>query len=234
MKNIIYLPSSTRGNTNIGWLNGYHSFNFGNFNEPSRNAFGPLIIFNDDIVQAGKGFGTHAHSNMEIISIPISGSITHRDSTGKTARIHTGDIQIMGAGTGITHSEYNDGADELNFLQIWIQPKIIDTIPRYEQITIGKLVSNEIKSIISPNPAEGELWINQDAWLSIGKFDSGNSTTYQLGNSSNGVYVFVIEGEAVLGEQVIAKRDALKVSGIEELKIDFKQDSQLLFIEVKL
>ncbi|SDI82321.1 pirin family protein [Mucilaginibacter sp. P25] len=136
MENINFLPASTRGNKNIGWLNGFHSFSFGAFYEPGRVPFGPLLILNDDFVKPNTGFGQHPHKNMEIISIPLKGTITHKDSTGRESTIGAGDIQVMSAGAGITHSEFNHSNEEVNFLQIWIHPEQRDVNARYQQISI--------------------------------------------------------------------------------------------------
>jgi len=235
MEQSVFLPAKSRGNTDIGWLNGHHSFNFGNFYNANRNAFGPLVILNDDVVAPGKGFGTHFHANMEIISIPISGSITHADSTGKKALIHTGDVQMMSAGKGISHSEYNeDHSHALNFLQIWIQPKIKDIEPRYQQISTQKFMPNTLTEIVSPLAGTTALHINQDAWLSIGNFSPGKSLKYTSKNKNNGLYIFLISGEVLYEKQMLEAKDALKLWGKEEFLLNFTEQSQILFIEVPL
>jgi redox-sensitive bicupin YhaK (pirin superfamily) len=234
MQQIQLLPSFTRGNTNIGWLNGFHSFNFGSYFEPTRKAFGPLIILNEDTVQPGTGFGTHPHQNMEIISIPLSGAVTHKDTTGTENTITEGEIQVMSAGTGISHSEYNRGPAVANFLQIWLQPNKKNVAPRYQQVAYDAGKLNQFQQIVSPDENDEGLWIHQSAWLHLGKFDAGMNTVYHLKNELNGVYVFLIEGEALLDKRMLQKRDAATVSGTAKIKLSFTEFSYILIIEVPL
>jgi redox-sensitive bicupin YhaK (pirin superfamily) len=234
MKTSLFLPASTRGNSNIGWLNGFHSFNFGSFYEPTRTAFGPLIILNDDIVQPGTGFGSHPHSNMEIISIPLSGSVTHKDSTGNEITISSGDVQMMSAGTGITHSEFNKGPDEVNFLQIWIQPDKKGVAPRHQQLHYGDGLKNTFQQIVSPDGNDESLQIQQSAWIHLGKFDSGMKPAYRLQKERNGIYIFLIDGEVLIHENVLHSRDAIAITTGEELTVNCIKPSYLLIIEVPL
>ncbi|KQS41789.1 hypothetical protein ASG14_04900 [Pedobacter sp. Leaf194] len=189
MKNITYLPASTRGNTNTGWLNGYHSFNFEPSSDPLRAAFGPLIVLNQDTVQPDAGFGLHGHRNMEIISIPLSGTITHTDSTGNATKISLGDIQVMSAGSGIYHSEFNNSREELEFLQIWIRPERMNVVPRYQQKTVTSERVNSFEELVGPGPKEEGLWVYQAVHLSLGNFEPGRMADYVVNAEENGVYL---------------------------------------------
>jgi redox-sensitive bicupin YhaK (pirin superfamily) len=235
MSNKTFLSAATRGNTNIGWLNGFHSFSFGPYYNPERLQFGTLRVLNDDTVQAGQGFGTHSHSNMEIISIPLSGTISHRDSTGKEAVIHTGDIQVMSAGTGISHSEYNLATNsELKFLQIWINPDQQNVQPRYQQLPMNNHIKNQFNQIVSPDAHDEGLWIHQKAWLHLGKFDEDQTVTYNLKKPGNGVYLFLLNGKVEVDTQVLNSRDAIALTQMQELRIAVKDQSEILLIEVPL
>src|ERR1700733_9262650 len=153
MAHTILYKEATRGNASHGWLNSYHSFSSSSYYNPERMNFGALRVLNDDTVDAGMGFGTHPHDNMEIISIPLEGDLEHKDSMGNIAVIKNGDVQVMSAGTGITHSEYNRNKDKpVKFLQIWIFPSEKNVKPRYEQITLDKSDRhNKLQQIVSPN-----------------------------------------------------------------------------------
>ncbi len=173
-KHIIH-KADTRGNANFGWLNSYHTFSFGHYFEPSRTHFGALRVLNDDTVAAGMGFGTHPHDNMEIISIPLEGDLEHQDSMGNKTVIKHGDVQVMSAGTGVSHSEYNKNQDkQVKFLQIWVFPNKRNVTPRYDQITLHETDRrNKFQQILSPNANDEGIWIHQDAWFHLGKFDEG-------------------------------------------------------------
>ncbi|HEY2581385.1 MAG TPA: pirin family protein, partial [Mucilaginibacter sp.] len=193
MENTVLHKAATRGHANHGWLNSYHSFSFANYYNPERMNFGALRVLNDDTVDAGKGFGTHPHDNMEIISIPLEGDLEHKDSMNNVAVIKNGDIQAMSAGTGIYHSEYNkDRAHRVKFLQIWVYPNKRNVEPRYDQITLNlEDRHNKLQQILSPNANDEGVWIHQNAWFHLGKFDKGISTDYMIKAKGNGVYVFV-------------------------------------------
>jgi len=234
MSTTIFHPATTRFQTDRGWVKGKHSFNFGPYFEASRQAFGPLIIINEDMVIPGAGFATHPHANMEIISIPLSGAIKHKDDTGKEAIIKTGDIQIMSAGRGIRHSELNAGhEDELRFLQIWITPNKADVPPRYQQIALNHQ-PNRFNQVVSPDPEDEGLWIQQDAWLHVGEFDTNVTTAYHIKKEDNGIYVFVISGEILVKDRTLQQGDALSITGIKEIAITSGKPSKVLIIEVPL
>lgn len=235
MKSVIH-KANTRGHANHGWLNSYHSFSFANYYNPERMNFGVLRVLNDDQVSAGKGFGTHPHSNMEIISIPLSGDLEHKDSMGNTTVIKEGDIQVMSAGTGIQHSEFNKNLDqEVRFLQIWVIPNKQNVTPRYDQIPLKDVeIENEFYQILSPNENDKGVWIHQDAWFNIGDFKKETSTSYKLNNTNNGVYAFVLEGELSINGQNLEKRDGFGVWEESELKIETKSKTKVLLMEVPL
>lgn len=231
----LFLPASTRGHTNIGWLNGFHSFSFGRYYDPSRLAFGALKILNDDTVQPGAGFGTHPHANMEIISIPLSGVISHQDSTGKEATIQTGEVQVMSAGTGIYHSEYNnDQQAPLKALQIWISPDQQNVAPRYQQTRIDTHLPNQFTQLVSPNPDDDGVWIHQKAWLHLGYFEDGSQATYTIKQPGNGVYLFLLEGSIQVGSDVLNSRDALAIQDASQIVITVEKTASMVLIDVPM
>jgi len=237
MDNSILHRAETRGLANHGWLNSHHTFSFANYYNPERMHFGVLRVLNDDTVQAGMGFGTHPHDNMEIISIPLEGDLEHKDSMGNTAVIRHGDIQVMSAGTGITHSEYNKNKDrQVKFLQIWVFPKTKGVTPRYDQITLHPADrQNRLQQILSPNADDEGVWIHQDAWFHLGRFDGGKSTTYSLKKPGNGVYAFILSGSFRLGDQVLNARDGFGVWDTQELAFEaIEPQSELLLMEVPM
>lgn len=233
--NIIRHDADTRGAANFGWLFSKHTFSFGRYYNPERVHFGALRVLNDDIVQGGMGFGTHPHDNMEIVSIPLTGDLEHKDSTGNTKVIRSGDVQIMSAGYGLTHSEYNHSKTDLvNFLQIWVLPKKRDIEPRYQQITFDPADrKNKLQTVVAPDDDKA-LWINQDAWFTLTDLDKDAAIDYKLHNAEHGVYAFIIEGGVTIGTESLNKQDALGVSGVESLSIKANQDSQVLLIEVPM
>ena len=228
--------ASERGNANFGWLNSNHSFSFGNFYDATKMNFGALRVLNDDVVTGGHGFGAHPHDNMEIVSIPLKGSLAHKDSTGTDGIIQTGDVQIMSAGTGIQHSEFNASkTDEVNFLQIWIMPKDKNIKPRYEQKTFDIADrKNKLQIVVSPDENAGSVWINQDAVFSLAHADKDSAITYKNKFSGNGVYLFVIEGETEVNGETLHKRDAMEISDADEFEIQVNADADILAIEVPL
>ncbi len=233
--NTIKHTSESRGTANFGWLQSRHTFSFGRYYNPERVNFGALRVLNDDIVTAGMGFGAHPHDNMEIVSIPLSGDLEHKDSTGNTEVIRTGDVQIMSAGHGLTHSEYNHSkSNEVNFLQIWVLPKERDIEPRYQQITFSpEGRNNQWQTVVAPDNDQA-LWINQDSWFSLADLDARKELAYALKKEGNGVYVFVIEGEVTVNGEELKKRDALGITGAEVINFSATKDAQLLLIEVPM
>ena len=222
--------AETRGNADHGWLHSRHTFSFAEYHDPDRIHFGMLRVLNDDWVAAGKGFGTHPHNNMEIISIPLEGDLEHKDSMGNISVIKKGDIQVMSAGTGITHSEYNRNKDQpVRFLQIWVFPDRKNVSPRYDQITLdSEDRHNKLQQIISPNPDDAGVWIYQNAWFHLGNFDNGLSSEYNIRAKGNGVYLFVLEGDLTVSGQQLNRRDGLGIWDTE--KISFKADSNAEFL----
>ncbi len=236
MANTVLHKAETRGVANHGWLNSRHTFSFANYHNPDRMHFGVLRVLNDDQVAAGQGFGTHPHDNMEIISIPLEGDLEHKDSMGNVAVIKNGDVQILSAGTGITHSEYNKNKDkQVKFLQIWIFPNKRNVTPRYDQITLKAAERhNKLQQIISPNPDDAGAWIQQDAWFHLGQFDKDKTTEYTLKKSGNGVYAFVLSGDVTINGQALNARDGLGIWDTDKLAIKADNNAELLLMEVPM
>ncbi|MET3530512.1 pirin family protein [Chryseobacterium flavum] len=236
-ENSVIHRADSRGKADHGWLLSNHTFSFANYYNPERMHFGVLRVLNDDKVEAGRGFGTHPHDNMEIISIPLEGDLEHKDSMGNTAVIRSGDIQVMSAGTGIMHSEFNKNSDKLvKFLQIWIYPKKRNVTPRYDQITLDKTKGhNEFQQILSPNADDEGVWIHQDAWFHIGTFDQNKETLYQIRKKGNGVYAFILKGSAEIGGETLEERDGFGVWDIRDINIKtLKEDTEILLMEVPM
>jgi len=236
MSKTILHKADTRGHANHGWLNSKHTFSFANYYEPERMHFGVLRVLNDDQVAPGMGFGTHPHENMEIISIPLEGDLEHKDSMGNIAVIRHGDIQVLSAGTGITHSEYNKNKDkEVKFLQIWVFPNKQNVTPRYSQISLNiEDRHNNFQQIISPNADDEGAWINQNAWFSMGNFDSGFETIYNLKSSQNGVYIFVLEGEIEVEGQILSKRDGFGIWNTDSFSLKALSNCDVLLMDVPM
>lgn len=230
----IYHAANSRGDANHGWLKSKHIFSFANYHNPERMGFGVLRVINDDFVIGGQGFGKHSHRDMEIVSILLSGKLAHVDSIGNAGMIETGEIQVMSAGTGITHSEMNGDIDEpVQFLQIWVMPNKMSVVPRYQQVRMGKLMQpNEFNQVLSPNADDAGVWIHQNAWFSIGEFDKGVSQNYPLKGSNNGVYVFVISGKAVVNDDTLATRDGLGIWDTDSFIVEIVEDAKILVMEV--
>jgi hypothetical protein len=236
MKTEIHKANS-RGHANHGWLNTHHSFSFASWYNPERMHFGMLRVLNDDIVTGGKGFGTHPHDNMEIISIPLSGDLEHKDSMGTTSVIRENDIQVMSAGTGVLHSEYNKNPDkDVNFLQIWIFPKVRNIAPRYDQKSYDPKESvGKILRLVSPmEDSSSTVKINQDAYLSLTTLQEENEITYTMNKEGNGVYVFILEGEAEISGHLLTAKDAAAISEASSFSVETKSTTKILFIEVPL
>lgn len=229
--------SDSRGDANHGWLHSKHSFSFANYYNPEKIHFGVLRVLNDDFVAAGMGFGLHPHDNMEIISIPLEGDLEHQDSMGNNTVIKHGDIQVMSAGTGIKHSEYNKNKDKpVKFLQIWVIPNKKDVTPRYDQITLDpKDRVNKLQQVLSPNPEDSGVWIHQDAWFHIGKFDQGFQTQYNVKKASNGMYAFVLYGQFELAGQQLNERDALGITDFDQFELKaLTPDAEILLMEIPM
>ena len=228
--------SATRGGANFGWLQSRHTFSFGSYFDPERVHFGALRVLNDDRVAPGAGFPTHPHDNMEIVSIPLSGALEHKDTTGTDGVIRTGDVQIMSAGTGIAHSEYNHSDEEpVKFLQIWVIPGKMDIEPRYDQKEFASEDrKNRFQMMVSPQQSDETLWINQNAYFSMADLDKGQTLDYSLNDSANGVYFFIIEGSATINKETLGYRDGLGLEGLSTVPIEATAPARILAIEVPM
>lgn len=236
MQTVLHTAAS-RGDANHGWLHSKHSFSFANYYHPEKTHFGVLRVLNDDFVAAGMGFGLHPHDNMEIISIPLEGDLEHQDSMGNNTVIKYGDIQVMSAGTGIKHSEYNKNKDKaVKFLQIWVIPNKKNVTPRYDQITLDpKDRINTLQQILSPNPTDEGVWIYQDAWFHVGKFDKAYTINYKVKKPGNGMYAFVLYGAFELAGQILQERDALGITDFHEFELKaLTQEAEILLMELPM
>lgn len=236
MENTVLHRANSRGTADLGWLNSKHTFSFSHYHNPERMNFGVLRVLNDDTVAPGMGFGKHPHNNMEIISIPLEGDLRHEDSMGNKTIIRKGDIQIMSAGTGVAHSEFNANNDrEVKFLQIWVIPNVQNTEPSYGQITVDDQArKNTLLEIVSPVGQGSGMDIHQDAWFSIGTLDSGFETRYKINKSGNGVYIFVLEGAVEVNGQTLERRDGFGIWEIDELNITALSNAEVLLMEVPM
>ena len=236
MDNVILHKANTRGNANHGWLQSYHTFSFANYYNPERMNFGVLRVLNDDTVAAGMGFGKHPHQNMEIISIPLEGDLEHQDSMGNKTVIKNGDIQVMSAGTGVQHSEYNKNQDkEVKFLQIWVIPNKQNVPPRYDQITLNpEERHNKLQQILSPKADDAGVWIHQDAWFHLGKFDKDIATEYNFKKEGNGLYIFVLNGDVTVNRQALNKRDGFGIWNTDKVSIKADSEAEFLLMEVPM
>jgi redox-sensitive bicupin YhaK (pirin superfamily) len=236
MANSVLHKAETRGDADHGWLHSRHTFSFADYYDPERVHFGMLRVLNDDIVEAGMGFGTHPHDNMEIISIPLEGDLEHKDSMGNVSVIKHGDIQVLSAGTGITHSEYNRNKDrKVKFLQIWVYPNRKNVKPHYDQITLNVADRhNKLQQILSPSPDDPGVWIYQNAWFHIGQFDKGFSTDYNMKAKGNGVYAFILSGEVTIDNQELKSRDGFGIWDVDKFSVKANTDSELLLMEVPM
>ena len=233
MKSVLH-KASTRGHANHGWLDSHHSFSFANYYNPERMNFGVLRVLNDDIVAPGRGFGTHPHDNMEIVSIPLEGDLEHKDSMNNVAVIKQGDVQVMSAGTGVFHSEYNKNSNkDVRFLQIWMFPRERNVEPRYGQLQITE-TPNRFAQILSPSPEDEGVWVHQDAWFHIGAFEKGNSDSYTIKSAENGLYIFVLDGEVTVEGQSLGKRDGYGIWDISEVRVHADQDARVLLMDVPM
>lgn len=235
MKTELY-KSDSRGHADHGWLNTYHTFSFASYHNPERMHFGVLRVLNDDTVAPGMGFGRHPHENMEIISIPLSGDLEHKDSMGNVTVIKNGDVQVMSAGTGVFHSEFNKNEDkEVKFLQIWLYPNKKNVAPRYDQITLSDLArENAFYQILSPYPDDPGVWIHQNAWFSLGSFNKNWQGKYTLNNPENGLYLFMIDGQATVDGQSLSPRDGMGLWETDSIEMEIFSGSKVLLMEVPM
>jgi redox-sensitive bicupin YhaK (pirin superfamily) len=236
MDNAVFHSANSRGLADHGWLKSRHTFSFANYYNPERMHFGVLRVLNDDIVAPGRGFGTHPHDNMEIISIPLEGDLEHQDNMGNVSVIRNGDVQVMSAGTGITHSEYNKNTNrEVKFLQIWVFPNRRNVQPRYDQITLNRSDrKNTFQQIISPSPDDAGVWIHQNAWFNLADFDQGVSREYAFKKPGNGLYVFVLSGELQVGDQALSSRDGFGIWDTQRIRISANSKAEFLLMEVPM
>ncbi len=235
MKSIFH-KASERGHADHGWLNAHHSFSFASWQDPSKIHFGLLRVLNDDTVAPGMGFGMHPHDNMEIVTIPLSGTLEHKDSMGNIGVIKPNEIQAMSAGSGLMHSEYNHSKTEpINLLQIWVFPKVRNIEPRYDQrVFSAEEKEGRFKTIVAPVKADDIMWINQDAYFSIGKFKAGTTIDYTIQNKGNGSYIFIIDGNATIEGNTLGKRDAIGIWETEKISINVTADAEILVIDVPM
>lgn len=234
MKTILH-KANTRGHASFGWLNSYHTFSFGHYYSPDRIHFGALRVLNDDTVKGGMGFSKHPHDNMEIVSIPLSGDLHHKDTTGRDEIIRQHDVQIMSAGSGIAHSETNANHDkEVKFLQIWVFPKEKNIEPRYQQKSFkpeDRL--NQVLTVVAPDD-ENAVWINQDAWFSLANLEAGVEKTYQIKRKDNGVYAFIIGGQVTINGEQLDARDGLGIWETDTIHITANSNAEVLLIDVPM
>ena len=229
--------ANSRGAADHGWLKARHTFSFAGYYNEDREQFGALRVLNDDVIEGGNGFGMHPHNNMEIITIPLEGALRHKDSMGHTSVIKAGDVQIMSAGKGLTHSEYNASPSEaLNLLQIWLFPKSRNIEPRYGEQTFDvSAMQGKWLTVVSPlEDKTGALQINQDAWFSLGKFEKGATVSYDTKRAGNGLYVFIIEGSVSVQNETLTKRDAIGIEHVEQIEFNVQSDAYILVMDVPM
>jgi redox-sensitive bicupin YhaK (pirin superfamily) len=236
MSKTILHKADTRGSADHGWLHAKHSFSFANYYEPTRMHFGALRVLNDDIVDPGMGFGMHPHDNMEIITIPLEGELQHKDNMGNSSVIKHGDVQVMSAGTGVTHSEFNPNKDKpVKLLQIWVFPNKKGVKPRYGEMTMNlKDRHNKLQQLVSPNENDAGLWVHQDTWFHLGKFEKGKEVNYEIRKKGNGVYAFVISGDANIDGQELHLRDGLGIWETDKINVKAESDMEILLMEVPM
>lgn len=237
MTELIFHAADSRGIADHGWLKSRHSFSFANYHDPERMNFGVLRVLNDDTVKGGMGFGQHPHDNMEIISIPLEGALEHRDSMGNVAVIRQNDIQVMSAGTGIFHSEYNkDPHEAVKFLQIWVFPNRRGVQPRYDQVSLDPADRhNRLQQVLSPDPEGEGVWIHQDAWFHMGRFDQGMELTFDVRKAGNGIYAFILQGGFTIEDRQLRDRDGLGIRNARSVRIKADTpDAEVLLMEVPM
>lgn len=235
--NYVIHKAEERGHANHGWLDAHHSFSFASWYNPEKVHFGMLRVLNDDTIEGGMGFGMHPHDNMEIITIMRKGALHHQDSMGNKGIIQVGEVQVMSAGSGITHSEVNAKKDEeAQLFQIWVFPNKKNVAPRYDTLKLDeKNYTNKFCQIISPDEKDEGSWIHQDAWFNLGKFDKGRNIDYSVKKKNNGVYAFVINGTAEMNGHELNKRDALGIWNIDKLSLTSLSDNtEVLLMDVPM
>jgi hypothetical protein len=234
--NTVLHKANTRGSADHGWLKVNHTFSFANYRNPDRMNFGVLRVLNDDTISGGKGFNPHPHENMEIITIPLQGSIEHKDNMGNSSVIEHGDVQVMSAGTGVVHSEYNANKElDLKVLQIWLFADKKNVEPRYQQMPIRDVeTKNDFYQILSPHQNDQGVWIHQNAWFNLGSFDHKKKLEYNIHSHKNGVYAFIIEGKAKIEGQSLDKRDGYGIWNVDAISIEIEKNSKILLMEVPM
>lgn len=237
MENIIIHKANTRGGADHGWLKAKHSFSFANYHDPERIHFGVLRVLNDDYIEGGMGFPMHPHDNMEIITIPLEGALEHKDSMGNKEVVKAGEIQVMSAGTGVYHSEYNHYKDKaLKLFQIWLIPNKRNVTPRYDQMTLDvNQRRNKLQQILSPNENDEGVWIHQNAWFLMGTFDKDFKINYEVKQSENGVYIMIVRGTVKINGQDLEDRDAIGLQNIKQISIEaLTQDAEVLIMDIPM
>lgn len=237
MAKSVFHSAETRGHANHGWLDAHHSFSFAGYQDRDRMHFGVLRVLNDDKIAGGMGFGSHPHDNMEIITIPLEGQLLHKDNMGNNgAVINPGDVQVMSAGTGVVHSEYNNTASDLKLLQIWLFPNKQNVTPRYGQVSLNVADrKNKFQQVLSPNEHDEGVWIHQDAWFSLGVFDKDRTETYNIKKSGNGVYAFLISGSATINGQELKTRDGYGIWDTASFELNITSDNtEILLMDIPM
>jgi len=232
----IIVRANERGLADHGWLKARHTFSFASYYNPERTHFGTLRVFNDDVVAGGMGFGAHPHDNMEIVTIPIKGTLEHKDNQGNSGVITNGEVQVMSAGSGIEHSEFNHSKDEeVNLMQIWVFTRTRDIEPRYDQKKFdAEGRKNKFQIVVSPEENKDSLWVNQYVYFNLGDFDKGQNVKYERKLKSNGLWIFMIEGEAEIAGEKISRRDSIGITGADDIEMKFSEDSKILIIDVPM
>ncbi len=232
----IFHSATSRGHADHGWLNAHHSFSFANWYDASRVHFGMLRVLNDDIVAGGEGFGMHPHNDMEIITIILKGALQHKDNMGNGSIIKPGDVQVMSAGTGVLHSEFNPlDAEATNLFQLWIIPKEKNIAPRYDQRTYNdEERNNKIQTVASGFKGENELYIHQDAAISLANIQAGSSLEYTMKKSGNGVYIMSVNGNVDVEGTQLDSRDAIGIWETNNIKMSSMNGSDIMIIEVPM
>lgn len=236
-QNMVVHRANSRGTANHGWLQANFSFSFANYYNPDRMHFGVLRVLNDDIIAAGRGFNTHPHDNMEIITIPLEGALEHKDSMGNTTIIQSGEVQVMSAGTGIRHSEFNARKDsEVKAFQIWLFPKYKNVEPRYDQIKLDVTKrKNKFQQILSPSAQDDGVWIYQDAWFHMADIDKNRTLDYTCKKAGNGMYIMVVKGSAQIEGQTLGRRDAIGIWSTSKISVkSLSEDTQILVLDVPM
>jgi redox-sensitive bicupin YhaK (pirin superfamily) len=235
MKPVIH-KAATRGHADHGWLNAWHTFSFAGYHDPARVHFGALRVLNDDRVEAGMGFGLHPHDNMEIITIPLEGALEHKDSMGNTGIIRAGDVQVMSAGTGVYHSEFNSSKEQpVSLLQIWVFPMQRNVTPRYDQKTFDVSERrNRLQTVVSPMGESEGLNIHQQAWFSLGSLGAGSAVEYALNRKDSGLYAFIIEGKAKVNGTLLERRDGAGFADETMINISAEEATEILLMEIPM